>query len=549
MAQPRHPSRTLLRVLGGGARGALAVAAVGAFLERLALVGATFEAVGDRAVSALVFAAGLGVIFFVRSAARAYLRAEVRGRVIGAVSSALLGDDVGPGAKNVDEVETGLLDGLYASEVLIGEHLPDLLGCLPACACMVAIASTLLPIRIVLEGSVALGVGAVALLFARRASSRNTQRVWRAFEPLLEDLSIAVRGGVEIVASGDAESFLSSLRHKTERWRALSARASLLSFLAGRAPVVAVAFAAGLVLVLDEGLRGPVFHGVLGRAVVLASMTPAFAGLARSWFEMGKSDVRADAIAALVERAQHSRAHGETPPAWPVAIGLEHIHFGYGSGQPEVLCDLTATFRPGEVVVVSGPNGSGKSTLLALLLGLAKPTRGTISIGATDLASLDCRVFRRQVAYLPQRPFLPDRSTAGEAMRLLAPDAEDAVLEQSLRRVKLWSVLSERAPRRPLDARVSSLSAGERQRLALARVLARRAPIMLLDEPDANLDAEGLELLVALSAELAPGRCIVIAAHSPRLVASADRIVSLAGDGGAIRSRVRESPAEAERTA
>jgi ABC-type transport system involved in cytochrome bd biosynthesis fused ATPase/permease subunit len=112
-------------------------------------------------------------------------------------------------------------------------------------------------------------------------------------------------------------------------------------------------------------------------------------------------------------------------------------------------------------------------------------------------------------------------------MRLLAPDAEGDVLERALVQVRLWPVLSTRSPGSPLDARIGSLSAGEKQRLALARVLARRSPLLLLDEPDANLDAQGLELLVTLLRELAPGRMIAVAAHTPRLIAVADRVLAL----------------------
>ena len=132
-----------------------------------------------------------------------------------------------------------------------------------------------------------------------------------------------------------------------------------------------------------------------------------------------------------------------------------------------------------------------------------------------------------RIGYLPQRPFLPERATVRAAMRLLAPDAERDVLERSLVQVNLWPVLLARSPASPLDTKVGSLSAGEKQRLALARVLARRSPLLLLDEPDANLDQEGLDLLVAILRELAPGHMIAVAAHSPRLIAASDRVLVL----------------------
>jgi ABC-type multidrug transport system fused ATPase/permease subunit len=526
----------LLRVLGGRVRVAVGAAALASLLEKVALVALTCEVVGDRPALAALFGALLAALVFLRSAARSFIRVEVQSRLLGAVTAALLDEDAEIVGPNVDETELALFNGVSASEALIGEHVPELLGNIPACACMLAIACAAVPARLVLEGGAAMLFGAGAILVARRVTATTAERVWEAYEPLLEDLSTAVRGRVEVMASGTGERFLLALGDKIQRWRALSTRASLLSFVAGRAPALAAAFAAGFFLLLDEGLRGIFAHGILGRAALLASMTPAFAGVARAWIEVGKSGARVRPIAALVDRGAHPPSRGDVPPPLPAFVTLDHVAFSYGARQDAVLKDLSFTWRPGEVLAFTGANGSGKSTLLSLLLGLAKPTRGAISVGGKDLHSLDAPLWRRSIGYLSQRPFLSDRATVGGAMCLLAPDADGETLERSLRQVKLWPVLVHRSPQSPLDAKVGSLSAGEKQRLALARVLARRAPVILLDEPDANLDAEGLELLAVLLRELAPGRMIAVAAHSPRLIASADRVLALdEGSGGDVK--------------
>jgi ABC-type multidrug transport system fused ATPase/permease subunit len=548
--EPPHPSRTLLRVLGGRVRVTVGAAALACLLEKVALVAVTFEVVGDRPGLAALLGALLAALLFARSAARSFLRVEVQSRLLGAVTAALLDEGAEIVSPNADETELALFHGVSASEALIGENLPELLGDIPACACMLAIACVALPARLVVEGGASMLLGAGAILVARRVTARTAERVWEAYEPLLEDLSTAVRGRVEVVASGTGERFLSALGEKIQRWRAVSTRASLLSFFAGRAPALAAAFAAGLFLVLDESVRGIFAHGILGRAALLASMTPAFAGVARAWMEVGKSMARVRPIAALVERGAHPPSRGDAPPPLPALVALDHVAFSYGAPQDAVLKDLSFAWRPGEVLALTGANGSGKSTLLSLLLGLAKPTRGAISVGGKDLHSLDAPLWRRSIAYLSQRPFLSDRATVGGAMCLLAPDADGETVERSLRQVKLWPVLVHRSPQSPLDAKVGSLSAGEKQRLALARVLARRAPLILLDEPDANLDAEGLELLIVLLRELAPGRMIAVAAHSPRLIASADRVLALdEGSGGDVKVNENRMTAGVLRTA
>jgi ABC-type multidrug transport system fused ATPase/permease subunit len=536
----------LLRVLGRRGRVAIGIAALASLLERLAIVAATFEVVGDRTLAAVALAGTLAALFSVRSVARAFLRVEIQARVIDALSSALLADDADLGAGNLDDAELELFDGLHASETLIGEHVPELLADLPACACMLVIACAALPARLAAEGAAAMLLGAGALLVARGVSARNADLVWAAFAPLLEDLSTAVRGRVELVASGARERFLSALRDKTRTWRSLSDRTSFLSFLAGRAPAVAVAFAVGLALILDEGLRGTLAHGVLGRAALLASMTPAFAGLARASLEIGKSGARVRPVTKRIERHAGAPSQGDEPPPLPAIVTLDDVSFAYAASDRAVINELVATWRPGEILALTGPNGSGKSTLLALLLGLAKPHRGAISVGGKDIRQIDARLWRQRIGYLPQRPFLPDRGTVGAAMRLLAPDAESDALERALVQVKLWPVLLARSSGSPLDTRVGSLSAGEKQRLALARVLARRSPLLLLDEPDANLDAEGLDLLVAILRELAPEHMIAVAAHSPRLIAASDRVLVL---GASSAKHVGAGSTEARPTA
>jgi ABC-type multidrug transport system fused ATPase/permease subunit len=502
--------------------------ALASLLERVAVVAVAFEAVNENAIDSALLMGVLAALFLGRSVLRSLLRVEVQTRLIGALSEALLTDHVDIGEKGWDEAEIELFEGLHGCEALVGDQLPSFLGDIPACACMVAIALDVMPARLVLEGCGVMTVGAMAVLASRSLSSRREDRAWEAFTGVLDELSAVIRGRVELVASGTGEAVLSSLRAKASHWRSVSTRASASSFLAGRAPAVAVAVAAGLVLVLDERMRGTAMHGVLGRAALLASMSPAFAGVARASLEIARSGARVRSVTSILEHGGPSRAGDARPlPDLPAKVTLDHVGFTYVAGQPAVLDDLVAAIAPGEVLAVTGANGSGKSTLFALLLGLATPSHGTVSVAGVDLKSLDLRAWRQRIGYLAQRPFLPDRSTVRAAMRLLAPDAGDDALELALRRVEVWPVLCARSRTPPLDVRVGSLSAGEKQRLALARVLARDARVLLLDEPDSNLDADGLDLLATLLRELAPGRSIAVAAHSPRLIAVADRVLRL----------------------
>jgi ATP-binding cassette subfamily C protein CydD len=170
-----------------------------------------------------------------------------------------------------------------------------------------------------------------------------------------------------------------------------------------------------------------------------------------------------------------------------------------------------------------------------LLLALAQPSSGVIEVGSTDLFAVDTRNWRRQVAFVPQRASFPERTTVREAFKVTLPRTTSAEIERALDSVRLMDVLRAVSPKDPLSVFVASLSAGECQRLLLARALAAPTPFLILDEPDANLDVAGIELLVNLLRTRAP-QSVAIAAHNPALVSLGDEIVRL---GPSVSARAR----------
>jgi ABC-type multidrug transport system fused ATPase/permease subunit len=215
---------------------------------------------------------------------------------------------------------------------------------------------------------------------------------------------------------------------------------------------------------------------------------------------------------------------GGDPPISGTVI-FDDVSFSYGNNP--ALDHASFTFNEREVVAVAGPNGAGKSTILRLVVGLAEPGSGSIRLGGIDLGKIDIEAWRRTVAYLPQRAFLPDRGSVREAIGLLARDASEGAIERALTMTGLWGVLHERSPDAPLSVAVASLSAGERQRLALSRVIAQDAKVYVLDEPDANLDANGIEMVANLVRALSAKSTVIVAAHTPEVLEAADRVVTL----------------------
>ena len=221
------------------------------------------------------------------------------------------------------------------------------------------------------------------------------------------------------------------------------------------------------------------------------------------------------------------------PPANPARepVALSQVRFERPGRSEPVLDGASLTIRPGEKVVLVGPNGAGKSTVLSLLLGFAEPSRGSVTVGGVDLRGLDVDAWRRWISYLPERPTLLAGSLA-DNLRLADPAAGDARLVEVLGEVGGAALLE--GCDGGLGARLGEggrqVSAGERQRIALARALLRPASLHLLDEPTAHLDDRTeAAVLEALCRALA-GCSALIVTHRPAVIDLADRVVTL--DGG-----------------
>jgi putative ABC transport system ATP-binding protein len=199
-------------------------------------------------------------------------------------------------------------------------------------------------------------------------------------------------------------------------------------------------------------------------------------------------------------------------------------------GAQVVLDGLDATFVPGELTVVVGPSGSGKSTFLALLAGLDVPDEGEVLLGGTVVSALDraqrALLRRDRIAVIGQAPglsgFLSARENVELGLALRGVEPDDA-------RDRAADALAAVALAQHADRPVELLSAGQRERVALARVFAARAPVVLADEPTSRLDAATTLEIGGLLARLAheTGTTVVCATHDPLLIELADRELRL----------------------
>ncbi|MEI2703135.1 MAG: thiol reductant ABC exporter subunit CydD [Baekduia sp.] len=213
-------------------------------------------------------------------------------------------------------------------------------------------------------------------------------------------------------------------------------------------------------------------------------------------------------------------------------IVFERVSFSYPGRDLEVLDGVDLRLEPAVTTALVGPSGSGKSTLAALLLRLADPGAGTIRCGTTDLRDVALADWRSICAYLPQRARIYAGSVA-ENLRLGRPGASEDELWDALRAAGAGELVNDLPD--GLETRVGeggrTLSAGESQRIAIARAFVRDAPLLVLDEPSAHLDEESAAVVDAALDRLRNGRTTLLVVHRPALAARADRVLRVAPGG------------------
>ena len=238
----------------------------------------------------------------------------------------------------------------------------------------------------------------------------------------------------------------------------------------------------------------------------------------------------AEQVFAVLEAPEAPRGTRTDFPN-PALAGLtvEGLRVSYPGRSEPALDDLSLAVNEGEVLALVGPSGCGKSTLLSVLLGLVTPELGSVRVGGVDLAELDLDAWRARLAWVPQRPHLFKASIA-QNVRLGRSDASTDQVRAAIAAAGLTDAVRNLPDGLDtvLGDRGAGLSAGERQRVALARAFLRDAPLLLLDEPTANLDGETEREIVRTIAHLAKGRTVVLVAHRPALIDVADRVLSLA---------------------
>jgi ATP-binding cassette, subfamily C, bacterial CydD len=522
-----------------------------------AFYGASLSEVSSEVVALALVSAARGVLawgFEVagrRGAARVLseLRLALLERRLRAQPAALDGVQGG-------ELAAAAVQGIDALEIYYARYLPQVVL---ACLVPIAVLAWVAPIDAVSAGIMLATLPLVPLfmwLIGRYTEQRTRER-WLALALLSNHFLDVVRGLPTLRAFNRGHAQAERIAEVSEHHRRATMATLRLSFLSGSVlelaatlGVALVAVAVGLRLVyggigLQAGLTVLVLAPELYQPLrQLGAQYHAGAdGMAVAERILELLDAPAEAPSEIDNALAMSAADSGSPSGWSVPspalapVWMRGVSFSYPARPGWVLDGFDLELSPGETVALIGESGAGKSTVANLLLGLAEPSAGRIGVGEMDLARNSATAWRRELAWVPQRPTLL-RGTVAQNIRLADPTASEARTCEAAALAGADSFI--RALPHGYDTVVGDggrpLSAGERRRIALARAFLRDAALVILDEPTADLDPDSADVIAVAIERLCAERTVLLIAHRPELARLADRVVVLQRGKAAVAS-------------
>jgi thiol reductant ABC exporter CydD subunit len=454
--------------------------------------------------------------------AAAAVKSQLRGRLLAHVV------ELGPGwltGQKAGELTTLATRGIDALDGYFAKYLPQLVL---ATLVPVMVLGRLLPADLAATVVIAVTLPLIPVFLALVGLSTQAanRRQFRLLTRLAHHFLDVVAGLPTLKVFGRAKAQAATIRRVTDDYRRATMRTLRLAFLSSLVLELVATISVALVAV-TVGLRLVDGRLDLRTALLVLILAPeAYLPLRMVGTHFHASTeglAAAEKIFTVLAEPVPSWGNRTDVPAGPIV--LSGVTVRYPDRSVPALDGVSLTVSPGEVVALAGPSGCGKSTLLSVLLGFVRPDFGYVTVGGSDLSTLDHLAWRRQVAWVPQRPYL-FAGTVADNIRLGVPSAPDSSVLDAATRAGATGFLD-----RSVGEDGVGLSAGQRQRVALARAFLAAAefgaPLVLLDEPTANLDGENEAAVLAAVRELARDRTVVVAAHRPALLALADRVVRL----------------------
>lgn len=419
------------------------------------------------------------------------------------------------------------LQGLYLRGLA-----PPLVALVVAVGCVVAAGLALPEAAAVLAIGLLLAGVAVPILSARLGRYVGRRQA-QARGALTAELVELLRGAPELAAYGREDDALERVRRADGELLRLSRRDALVAGLADTASILVAGLTTVGVLAVavaahDAGALDRVLIATL--ALLAFSSFDAVTPLPAAARELSATLASGRRVLDLVDREPAVRdpaTPAPAPPA-PVTVALEGVTAAYSRDEPAVLEGFDLVLEPGARVALVGPSGAGKTTVTNLLLRFLDPLAGRVAIEGRDIRELRQEDVRRTFALAGQEAHVFD-STIRANLEVARPGASESELRGALRRARLEAWV-ESLPH-GLDTLVGEdgmqLSGGQRQRLVVARALLSDAPVLVLDEPTAQLDPATAEALIGDVLGAAGKRSVLLITHRPEGLDLVDEVVRL----------------------
>ncbi len=430
------------------------------------------------------------------------------------------------------ELVTALYEGIERLDTYVSRYMPQLTASVLVPLVLLAvifpldwisgllllITGPLIPLLMILVGSFA---------------EKHIQRQWQTLSRMSATLLDAIQGMTTLKFFGQSMAMKARIARISDTFRVKTLKMMRVAFLSGAVLEFMIAGAIGLVAVV-LGVR-LVDHGIsFERAFLILLLAPEFYRPLRELGVQHHAGMEGRAAARRIDEilatpvAYSAVAKPRRVPSGPLSITFSNLAYTYPGAERPALEHLNLELAAGTCTALIGRSGAGKSTLVNLLLRFLEAESGQIRVNGIALSDLPVEHWRALIALVPQRPFL-FASSVRDNLRLARTDASD---EEIARAAELAGAAEfiEKLPQgyaTLLGERGARLSAGQAQRLAIARAFLKDAPLLILDEPTSNLDPTSEAHIRQALTRLVQERTVLVIAHRPSTIASAQQVAFL----------------------